>query len=473
MKGHLPIEGILIYLESTANYKEEKTMKKFTAILLTLVLVLALTSCGSNESTDVPEGTDSTDGDEIVTELSGPVELQFWHSISNSIHVEILEDLVDQFNQTVGQEKGISVVPTFNGSSAELYSNVIAAIKAGNAPDVTLALRPYVADYLQTDYVVDLTPYIQDENVGISDYEDIFAGLRQADASYEKSGIYSLPIHSYSEVLYYNVDFFTENGLTVPTTWDEMIATCEKIHDITGSPAFGWDNLAGSFMTLVNQFGGRYTDQNGTIYFAGDDEAVALDVLNLWQENVNKGIWRTAGEDMFFSGPFANEQIPMYIGDSVEASYIPAKNPELNWATAPIPQVSSDTAANLCAGHVIVSLNTTGDAEKAYAAYEFMKFMTSYEANLAVVVGGTGYLPIRQSVADSSEYQAYVADGHDFLTAGVEQSGYYFYEPAFTNDTTTSSAVNSAVKTMMQEVADNGVAPETALNNLKQTVGLN
>lgn len=278
---------------------------------------------------------------------------------------------------------------------------------------------------------------------------------------------------SYSEVLYYNVDFFEKNNLTVPTTWDEMVDTCSKIREITGAPAFGWDNLAGSFMTLVKQFGGRYTDQNGNIYFANEDTDVALKVLNLWKDNVDRGIWRTAGEDMFFSGPFANEQIPMYIGDSVEASYIPSKNPDLNWATAPIPQVSSDTAANLSAGHVIVALNTTGNAEKAYAAYEFIKFVTSYEANLAVVIGGTGYLPIRQSVVDSQEYQNYVAAGHDFLTAGVSQSSCYFYEPAFTNGVTTSSAVNSAVKTMMQEVADNGVEPETALNNLKQTVGLN
>lgn len=206
---------------------------------------------------------------------------------------------------------------------------------------------------------------------------------------------------SYSEVLYYNVDFFEKNNLTVPTTWDEMVDTCSKIREITGTPAFGWDNLAGSFMTLVKQFGGRYTDQNGNIYFANEDTDVALKVLNLWKDNVDRGIWRTAGEDMFFSGPFANEQIPMYIGDSVEASYIPSKNSDLNWATAPIPQVSSDTAANLSAGHVIVALNITGNAEKAYAAYEFIKFVTSYEANSAVVVGGTGYLPIRQSVVDS------------------------------------------------------------------------
>ena len=48
--------------------------------------------------------------------------------------------------------------------------------------------------------------------------------------------------------------------------------------------------------------------------FAKEDEDVALKVLNLWKDNVEAGIWRTAGEDMFFSGPFANEQIQCTLG---------------------------------------------------------------------------------------------------------------------------------------------------------------
>ena len=318
-------------------------VKKIVSLLLAGTMVFSLTACGSSKG---EEKAKKAKGEKIVTEISEPIELQYWHSISNPIHLKVLEGLVDEFNETVGKEKNISVVPTFNGSSADLYSNVIAAIKAGTAPDVTLALRPYVADYLQTEYVVDLAPYIADEEVGMKDFDDIFKGLSDGGSTYTKEGLYSLPIHSYSEVLYYNVDFFNENNLTVPTTWDELIETSEKIHEITGAPAFGWDNLVGSFMTLVKQYGGRYTDQDGKIYFANEDEDVALKVLNLWKDNVEAGIWRTAGEDMFFSGPFANEQIPMYIGDSVEAGYIPSKNPDLNWATAPVPQVSDDTAAN-------------------------------------------------------------------------------------------------------------------------------
>lgn len=141
-----------------------------------------------------PSGAETPAG-ELGT-LSGPVELQFWHSISNQNHLKVLEGLVEEFNETIGAEKGITVVPTFNGSSSELYSSVVGAIKAGSAPDVTLALRPYVADYLQTDYVVNLEPYITDPNVGMTDYEDIFEGLREANSSYAKEGIYSLPIHS-------------------------------------------------------------------------------------------------------------------------------------------------------------------------------------------------------------------------------------------------------------------------------------
>ena len=71
--------------------------------------------------------------------------------------------------------------------------------------------------------------------------------------------------------------------------------SCRAIRDITGAPAFGWDNLAGSFMTLLLQNGGRYTDQNGNLYFATEDSDITLKVLQMWQDNVNEGIWRTAG----------------------------------------------------------------------------------------------------------------------------------------------------------------------------------
>lgn len=50
----------------------------------------------------------------------------------------------------------------------------------------------------------------------MTDYEDIFEGLREANSSYAKEGIYSLPIHSYSEAALLQQDVFAEHGLVFP-----------------------------------------------------------------------------------------------------------------------------------------------------------------------------------------------------------------------------------------------------------------
>lgn len=75
--------------------------KKIVSLLLAGVMVLSMTACGSKGE----EETKKQEKTEIVTEISEPIELQYWHSISNPIHLEVLENLVEEFNETVGKEK--------------------------------------------------------------------------------------------------------------------------------------------------------------------------------------------------------------------------------------------------------------------------------------------------------------------------------------------------------------------------------
>lgn len=395
--------------------------------------------------------------------LSGPVTIEFWHPISNQAHAAVLEVLVNEFNEGVGKELGITVNPTFQGSGSELYTKVVAAIKAGTAPDVTVGNRYHIANYLETEYVVDLTPYVNDPDVGIADFDDFFPNLAHGGYEFAKEGLFTLPIHTYTEVLFYNKGFFEANSLTVPTTWDELTEVSRQITAITGKPAFGWDNLCNSFMDLCYQYGGSYTTTDGEMLFEADP--VSLQVIQMWQDNVKEGIWRTAGEDKFFSGPFANEVVQMYIGDSVEASYIGPKNPDLNWGAAMIPQANADAPRAVTGGHVAVALNMSGDADKAYAAFEFLKFLTGTEANKAVAMV-SGYLPNRQSVLDDAEYQAFIAQGggaSEAQVAGTSQSPAYFFEPVFANEVTNSTAVNSAIRLMMSDAIDGGVSAEDAI----------
>ena len=442
-------------------------MKKLMSLLLAAALLLMMASCGSSSpQNEAPDS--SADGEEIVTTLSGPVELTFWHCISNTTHLGILNKLIDDFNSGIGAEMGITVTATAQGSTADLYNATVGAIKANTAPDVLMTTPGHTADYLMADCVTDLTPYINDPNVGMSDVSDFYERFWEQGSSYEKEGMYSLPIHMKAEVLYYDTDFFAEHGLTAPTTWDEMIETSKKIKEITGDPAFGWDSMASALVTMSLQQGAEFTTSDGEILLFNYDDVV-YDVIDTWKSCVDDGIWRLAGEDKLFSGPFANRIIPMYIGVTTESAWIAQKQADDNfhWAAVPIPQYNSDTPAVFQEGHCIEILNQSNDPEKIYAAWEFIKYMTSYDANLATACG-SGYMPIRKSVAEDPVYLEYIeTSGNTALVAGTEQANAYYISPAFVTDTYTSVGLWTELQNMMNNILNNGVAPEDALNQLK------
>lgn len=456
--------------------------KQLLSLALAASMVITMAGCGSKDNTKdsqqtggqqtQAQGESQTQAEGgLVKTLSKPVTLEYWHCISNETHIVIVDQLIKDFNEGRGKELGITVNPSYQGSEADLQTKVLGALKAGSPPDVTLSTPPFTSEYVTLGYVKDLTPYIFDEEVGIKDWEDIFEGFRKEGANYAVDGIYSLPVDKSAEILYYNKKFFEENQLEPPKTWNEMVELSQKIYDITGKPAFGWDNLWSAFMTLNYQFGGQYADREGNVQFL-QDPAVAKEVLTFFKGNIDKGIWRTTGEDKYFSGPFANEIIPMYIGVCVEASYINMKSDTIQWSAVPIPQKDPNKPYVRTDGHCIEILNMDGDQEKIYAAYEFVKYMTSYEANLANSQG-SGYLPIRQSVLDAKEYQEYLAKGKDDaqIAAGQQTSAYY-NPPAFVADGYSSRGLGDDVKVMMSDVLDNGIDIDTALQNLKNSLGI-
>lgn len=432
--------------------------KRLLTLLLSVSMMFVMGGCSSSK------GDDSKDkAKEVVTKVSEPLTIDFWHNMSGN-QTPVLEGIVKNFNETVGKEKNITVNPVFQGSSKDLNSKVVGAIKSKQAPAVVLSMTNFVQDYMESECVVDLKPYITNSEVGMKDWEDIFESYRKESESYSKPGVYSVPFAKYTEVLFYNQKFFEQHNLTVPKTWEELTEVSRKITAITGKPAFGYDNLLNAFMTLTKQFGGDYTNNKGELLFA--DGNAAKEGLQMFQDNIKEGIWRVAGEDMFFSGPFANEVVQMYIGHTVESQYINMKNPNIKWGAVEIPQKNADKKFVVSSGNVLTALNQTENEEVSYASYEFIKFLLSKEINLTITTN-TGYLPIRQSVLDSKEYKEFANSGKDASkVSGPAQSDSFFFEPVFVADTYSSSTVATEVITMMNEVLVNKTAPEKAIEQL-------
>ena len=434
-------------------------MKKLISFLAVVLLAVSFAFAGGSA-----EQATTSESSDVVTTISNPITIEFWHSFSGDVQLPVIEGLVKEFNDTVGKEKGITVVPVAQGSGPQLYSKVIGAIKAGDVPAVAMTKVIYNEDYVTADASVDLTPYINDSEVGITDFDDFFPAFQEESMGYSKEGIYSLPLAKNVDVVYYNADFFAENGLVPPRTWDELEVVAQKIYDLTGRAAFGYDNLSYLFQNLCYQYGGAYTNNKGDLLFLEDN--AWLEGVTNYADKVWAGIWRTAGEDYFFSGPFARQTIMMYVGGTVESTYINMKGPEFKWSAAPIPQANLDDPHALSYDHVIAALSLDGYTEETYAAWEFIKFITSTEASLKITTG-TAYMATRNSVLETEEYKTFIANGgNDALKAATQQKDFLFYEPAFTTDTYSTSTLSTEITTMMKSILENHVDPQTAMDAL-------
>ena len=434
-------------------------MKKLISFLAVVLLAVSFAFAGGSA-----EQATTSESSDVVTTISNPITIEFWHSFSGDVQLPVIEGLVKEFNDTVGKEKGITVVPVAQGSGPQLYSKVIGAIKAGDVPAVAMTKVIYNEDYVTADASVDLTPYINDSEVGITDFDDFFPAFQEESMGYSKEGIYSLPLAKNVDVVYCNADFFAENGLVPPRTWDELEVVAQKIYDLTGRAAFGYDNLSYLFQNLCYQYGGAYTNNKGDLLFLEDN--AWLEGVTNYADKVWAGIWRTAGEDYFFSGPFARQTIMMYVGGTVESTYINMKGPEFKWSAAPIPQANPEDPHALSYDHVIAALSLDGYTEETYAAWEFIKFITSTEASLKITTG-TAYMATRNSVLETEEYKTFIANGgNDALKAATQQKDFLFYEPAFTTDTYSTSTLSTEITTMMKSILENHVDPQTAMDAL-------
>lgn len=173
-------------------------MKK---LMLSLSLAAGLTSlvaCSSKDNKQ-PEKEKS----EIVTTIENPVTIEFWHAMAGT-NQEAVEKLVENFNSTIGAEKNITVKPVYQGQYTDLKTKTTAALKSGSVPAIAQAYPDWVAEYLQSGSVVELDPYINDETVGIKDFDDIIESYREENSQYEGGKFYSLPFNKSTEVLYYN-----------------------------------------------------------------------------------------------------------------------------------------------------------------------------------------------------------------------------------------------------------------------------
>jgi multiple sugar transport system substrate-binding protein len=208
--------------------------------------------------------------------------------------------------------------------------------------------------------------------------------------------IYGLAVNASNPIVYYNADLVKKAGADLasfPRTFDGVIALANKIHD----PANGIDGMAYDvhgwpdgwlFEAMITQAGGKLlTDDGRDIAFDGQS---GLNAMKTFRRFVTEGgmkpiDWEQSRQQfgagktgIYFASPANLTQVTGLVGGKFDLRT--TKFPIDDEANGRIP-----TGGNAV-------LTFARDEAKQKAAWEFMKFMTSPEAQ-KVIVEMTGYLP--------------------------------------------------------------------------------
>ena len=216
-------------------------MKKLLTVVLLSSLVILSAFCGGGKEEsaassssalfEVPEG--GYDGSAVT--------ITFYHTMGSTL-VEVLDQYIAEFNKLY---PNITVEATQIGGYDDVRDQISTEITVGNQPNIAYCYPDHVALYNLAGAVAALDNLIESditvthadgtsEILGLTQEQknDFITGYYEEGRQFGDGLMYTLPWSKSTEVLYYHKTFFDANGLSVPTTWDEMEELCAKIKAI-------------------------------------------------------------------------------------------------------------------------------------------------------------------------------------------------------------------------------------------------
>jgi len=120
----------------------------------------------------------------------------------------------------------------------------------GNLPDGMLPRDVLIPALVKAGKLIDLTPYLDGPNwEGDGRWRDTFMP-GAFDTWRIEGGIYGVPLSYACWSIFYNQALFRQNGWSVPRTWDEFFALCEKIK-ATGLAPFSLSGIYGNYPDAI------------------------------------------------------------------------------------------------------------------------------------------------------------------------------------------------------------------------------
>ena len=396
-------------------------MRKTVAALLCLCLLAgalagALTGCGAKGPLDP----------------KNPVTLTMWHVFGSQTDSP-MNDMADEFNRTIGKDRGVVINVTSVSNSSDIHDALIAAARgdagAGSLPDLFFCY-PETAKTIGSGRLVAWDELFTDDELAA--YVPEFIDEGRADGK-----VLVFPVAKSSEALFVNATVFerfaADTGVSYSdlATWEGVLDAAVKYYDWSGGKTFFMhDELLNFCQINTKALGGRA--------FAGD-------ALN-FNDPVFRAQWEmVAGaailgfllvEDDYETTCMMTGDIVAGIGSTASIMYFQdtvtyRDNTTEPLALVPLPcPVTKDGVKTAMQQGAGLAAAVKGDARKEAAALLFAKWITEGETNLQFVTQ-SGYMPVQSSAYDAISGFEFENDAYRGLyeAMGVMRDEYRFYLP--------------------------------------------
>lgn len=409
-------------------------MKKIICLLVLASLLTTLfAGCGKSDSLD-PEN---------------PVTLTLWHPYDQQMKTG-MDELIDEFNETVGAREGIIIKTTFVAVAAELHKKLIMAAGGDpgspELPDLAVVYPGVAVSLAEKGMLMDFADQFSEEE--LSRYVPAFLeeGRLGGDT------LYILPVAKSTEVLYVNATIFDrfakETGVTLSqlATFEGILDAAEKYYAWTDAKTPDIPNDGKAFFYpeyLLNHAMIGY-EQLGEDFTAGQSLNLSSPVFpRIWDSYYPYAV--KGGVAIFnnYSNYLAQtgDVVCMtstsvsvtFFRDSV--TYADNTKEEAKFAVLPYPVFEGGKKITMQRGGGMCVIKS--NSIKEYAAGVFLKWLTAPEQNLRFVAY-TGYIPVTEAAFGdfmTREIDSITNENIKklFATVAAMHNEYTFYVPPVFN----------------------------------------
>lgn len=387
-----------------------KSTKKFFSLCIVAMFIFSVLSACSTSSTE-------TSGNAELGKLDpkNPTKITFYsYSLAYPTMKAGMEHLIQEFNDTVGKEKGVIV----EGITDQTMQQYKADIAAGKQVDVIQHTFPTLDSSKET--------------LGLKPYEDVFPkeelekhfnGISPNALELGKidGKMYGLAFTFSTPIVFMNGKLFEEAGLdpnTPPKTWDEVKEYSLKIKQATGKDGFGLAPNNGWITdgVILSNGGEVLSKDRKKAVFASEK---SVEAIEMWKDLYKNGA-HAAGSDKELSEQFMAGNLGMYVSTTALYSGIAKAAQAGGWKVygTGFPQFDDTQSVPVNSGSVLAVRPDT--PEKNAAVWEFIKFATGNEG-YKIITSEIGYLPLRTGLADDPKYLKEFVDKNPLYRINLQQ----------------------------------------------------